>query len=88
MIQETRTSLRIRIVPRAGFSAADQDRIAANLRERAGDGMEFHFELVDHIPRLANGKFRYVISKVSLDFAGARQTGELVGVSAEEEKTL
>ena len=40
------------------------------------------------IPRLANGKFRYVISKVPLNFVGARQTGELTGVSAEEEKTL
>ena len=88
MIQETKTLLRIRIVPREGFSQADQDRIAANLRERAGDGLQFQFEIVDHIPRLANGKFRYVISKVPLDLAGARQTGEVVGVAAEENKTL
>ena len=88
MIQETRTLLRIRIVPRPGFSKADEERIANNLRERAGDGLQFQFEIVDHIPRLANGKFRYVISKVSLDMAGARQTGEVVGVAAEENKTL
>jgi phenylacetate-CoA ligase len=88
MIQESRDLLRIRIVPRAGFSQADRDRITDNLRERAGGGMKFQFEMVDHIPRLANGKFRYVISKVSLDLAGARQTGEVVGVAAEENKTL
>ena len=88
MIQESRTLLRIRVVARPGFSKADEERIANNLRERAGDGMQFQFELVDHIPRLANGKFRYVISKVSLDLAGARQTGDVVGVAAEEKKTL
>ncbi len=88
MIQETKKSLRIRVVPRAGFSKADEERITANLRERAGDGMEFHFEIVDHIPRLANGKFRYVISKIPLDLAGVQQTGEAAGVSAEENKTL
>lgn len=88
MIQETKTSLRIRIVPRKGFSKTDEDRIVANIRERAGDGMEFQFELVDHIPRMANGKFRYVISKVPMELAGARQTGEMTGVAAEEEKTL
>ena len=88
MIQESRTLLRIRVVPRPGFSKADEERITRNLRERAGDGMEFQFELVDSIPRLANGKFRYVISKVSLDMAGARQTGDLTGLAAEEGNTL
>lgn len=88
MIQETRTTIRIRIVPRPGFSDRDKQRIAANLRERTGDGFQISFEMVDHIPRLPNGKFRYVISKVPLDFGSTKQVGELVGVAKEEEKSL
>lgn len=88
MIQETQQLLRIRIVPKPGFSKRDEERVTANLRERIGNGMKFEFEIVDHIPRLPNGKFRYVISKVPLNFGGAQQLGELVGVSREEEKTL
>jgi phenylacetate-CoA ligase len=88
MIQETKKSVRIRIVPRPGFSQADRERIVSNLKERAGDDIEFRFEMVEHIPRLPNGKFRYVISKVPLDFSAVKQTGEMVGVASEEEKTL
>jgi phenylacetate-CoA ligase len=88
LIQETRQFIRLRIVAGPAFSETDKARIAANLRERAGSEMGLQFELVDAIPRLANGKFRYVISKVRLNFAGLPQTGEVVGVAAEEEKTL
>jgi phenylacetate-CoA ligase len=88
MIQETTQLIRIRIVPKPGFSKRDEERVAANLRERVGDEMKFQFETVDHIPRLPNGKFRYVISKVPLNFGGTKQLGELVGVAREEEKTL
>ncbi|MBI5383774.1 MAG: phenylacetate--CoA ligase family protein [Verrucomicrobia bacterium] len=84
MIQEARDFLRIRIVPRPGFSEADKARITRNLRERAGNEMRFEFELVDHIPRLPNGKFRYVISKVPLEFGTARQTGEVIGAAGRE----
>jgi len=88
MIQETQQLLRIRIVPKPGFSKRDEDRVVANLRERVGDDMKFQFEMVDHIPRLPNGKFRYVISKVPLNFGSIRQLGELVGMAHDEEKTL
>jgi phenylacetate-CoA ligase len=88
LIQETPQSIRLRLVAGPAFSQSDKDRIAANLMERAGSGIRLQFELVDSIPRLPNGKFRYVISKVGLNFGGLRQTGEVVGVAAEEEKTL
>lgn len=88
MIQETPQLIRIRIVPRPGFSKRDEERVASNLRERVGGEMKFQFETVDHIPRLPNGKFRYVISKVPLNFGTTKQLGELVGVARDEEKTL
>jgi phenylacetate-CoA ligase len=89
IIQETRSSLRIRVVPReGGLSDADKIRISSNLRERVGDEVRIQFDLVDSIPRLANGKFRYVISKVPMGLQGIRQTGEVIGVTHEEEKTI
>lgn len=88
MIQETRELLRVRIVPLAGFSTVDMEKVKSNLQERAGKEMRIEFEVVEQIPRLPNGKFRYVISKVPLDYSDARQTGEIIGVTREEDKTL
>ena len=88
MIQERVGELRVRVVPGAGYDAADEARIIANLRERLGDTIAIRIEKVDAIPRLTSGKFRYVISKVPLGLGGAAQAGELLGVSAQEESTL
>lgn len=86
LIQETPEYLRVRIVPNQNYSDADNRKIVSNLRERLGDRIFIECELIDRIPRTANGKFRYVISKVPLDWAGARQTGEILGIGSEEEK--
>lgn len=88
LIQESPLLIRLRIVAGPAFSETDKTRITANLRERAGSEIRLQFELVDSIPRLPNGKFRYVISKVRLNLGGLSQTGEQVGITAEEEKTL
>lgn len=88
IIQEERDLIRLRVVAGKAFGDADKARITANFRERAGSEMRIQFDMVDSIPRLSNGKFRYVISKVPLKLNGMTQTGELVGLAAEEEKTL
>lgn len=87
IIQETKEHLRVRIVARDGFSDVDRNQVTADLKARAGDDMRVDIEIVDCIPRLSNGKFRYVVSKVPLDFGAAQQTGQVIGM-AEEEKTL
>jgi phenylacetate-CoA ligase len=84
LVQETRERLRVRIVPRGQLTERDKSLVIANLRERAGDKMIIEIEIVDQIPRLPNGKFRYVISKVPVDFCGVRQTGEVLGVDRSE----
>ncbi len=88
LVQERVDHLRVRVVPRPGFGAADEEQIRANLRDRLGDAIRIQVERVDEIPRLPSGKFRYVISKVPLEFGGARQAGEALGLSAEEDTTL
>jgi phenylacetate-CoA ligase len=88
LIQEARDYLRVRVVPNHQLADADRACILANLRERLGSQMRLELETVESIPRLPNGKFRYVISKVPLDFCGVRQTGEVLGVTQGEDKSL
>jgi phenylacetate-CoA ligase len=72
LIQETADTLIVRIVRRDDYSAEDTERVVQHLRERLGERMQFEFQFVDTIPRGANGKFRFVISKVGLGIG--RQT--------------
>lgn len=88
LVQDAQDHLRVRIVPRPNFSKRDSAQILSNLRERLGDKTRIEIEIVEYIPRTASGKFRYVISKVPLGLGGVKQTGELLGIAAEEEKTL
>ncbi|HEY3862563.1 MAG TPA: hypothetical protein VGO59_11805 [Verrucomicrobiae bacterium] len=64
VIQETFTSLRVKVVPDDRYTDADGERIAAALRGRVGE-MSISVERVQQIPRGQNGKFWAVISKVS-----------------------
>lgn len=66
LLQETPDTLIVRIVRREDYGPEDTLRVTQALRERLGDRMQFEFQFVDHIPRGANGKFRFVTSKVGL----------------------
>lgn len=88
MIQDEVDHLRVRVVPRDGYGEADAARIVANLRERLGERIRIEIETVDAIPRLASGKFRYVVSRVPLRIGGAAQAGRMLGVEGEEDATL
>ena len=63
--QESLDLLRVRIVPAARFTAVDLQKLEDNLRVRVGRGIHLEFECIDRIPRSANGKFRFVISKLN-----------------------
>jgi phenylacetate-CoA ligase len=63
IIQETLTSLRVKVVPDEGYRPAFSERIVEALRQRVGE-MEIVVECVQHIPRSANGKFRAVVSQI------------------------
>lgn len=62
--QESLDVLRIRFVPAARFVADDLRMLEANLRARVGRSIHLEFECTDRIPRTANGKFRFVISRL------------------------
>jgi phenylacetate-CoA ligase len=54
----------VRIVPRPEFDAAAQRRLEREFRKRLGGQILIDFDEVQAIPRLANGKFRAVISEL------------------------
>lgn len=65
LIQEELDILRVRVVKDKGYSDKDTKKIIKGLQERLGNAMRYEFEYVDQIPRGRNGKFRFVISKVT-----------------------
>ena len=71
IIQERLDLIRVLVVPAAGFSAADEQDIAARMRQRLGDQAQIVVEPVPQIPRSKAGKYRAVISKI--DFTDGLQ---------------
>lgn len=84
IVQNTVDVVRVRMVKRTGFGEADMHLLERELRLRLGSIIQLEYEFVDRIPRLPNGKFPFVISKVPVQIAGARQTGAV----AENELSL
>jgi phenylacetate-CoA ligase len=62
--QESLEVLRIRFVPAPRFTAEDLHVLENNLRAQVGRNIHLEFECTDRIPRSANGKFRFVISRL------------------------
>jgi phenylacetate-CoA ligase len=63
--QESLDLLRVRFVPAAHFTVEDLQVLESNLRARVGRGIHLEFICMDRIPRSANGKFRFVISRLN-----------------------
>ncbi len=76
IVQERIDALRIRVVRRPGYSDADTRLLLDAFKERVGEEMEIQVEFVDAIPLGPRGKFRWVVSRVPLRFAG-RTVGNL-----------
>lgn len=76
IVQEAIDRIRVAVVPAAGYRKADGQSISARLRQRLGD-VDVTIDLVDDIPRSANGKFRAVVRAMPL----ARAAGARAGAS-------
>jgi phenylacetate-CoA ligase len=64
VIQESLDTLRVLIVPSAGFSPDTREIIFSRLRDRVGE-MQMTLETVESIPRSVNGKYRLIVSRLS-----------------------
>ncbi|MFQ5768653.1 MAG: hypothetical protein ACE5ID_11825, partial [Acidobacteriota bacterium] len=70
IIHDSPDRLRILVVPKPAYNQADTDRLLASFRERVGEEMGIRVDMVDQIPLGSRGKFRWIISRVPLNFAG------------------
>jgi len=64
IIQEDYSLFTIKVTPDLDFSDKDMISIECGLKDRVGQNIKVNFEIVDSIPRGANGKFKAVISHV------------------------
>lgn len=64
IIQHSREQLEVLVVS-ALWNDEKQARVVRGMRQRLGDALQVDVRVVQDIPREANGKFRYVISKIS-----------------------
>lgn len=64
IIQEDWDTLRVLYVPTEAYTAEDGASLIRRIHDRTGDDMHVILEVVEAVPRTANGKFRAVISHV------------------------
>ncbi|MGB5108083.1 MAG: hypothetical protein WBP29_05945 [Candidatus Zixiibacteriota bacterium] len=64
VIQESVDLLRVLVVRLPSYTENDTRYLVKELQLRMGAGTKIEIEFVDQIPRTANGKFRWVVSKV------------------------
>jgi len=65
-VQHSRTEFEAAIVPQPSWTEVDREEIAQGLRARLGAQAQFSIDLVSEIPEEKSGKYRYVVSHVSL----------------------
>ena len=64
IIQHSQTELEVLLVT-PSWDESKQQRLVQGMRARLGQGVQVSVNRVDHIATEANGKFRYIISKVA-----------------------
>jgi phenylacetate-coenzyme A ligase PaaK-like adenylate-forming protein len=65
IVQDSADSVLIRIVPDGEYGSREERQLRLLLSDFLGANMNIKFELIDSIPRSANGKIRYVVSNVA-----------------------
>jgi phenylacetate-CoA ligase len=66
IVQTAPDAVSVRIIPAEGFTQALSDELVAALQERLGADVRVEVQLVDRLETSANGKFKWVISRVPL----------------------
>ena len=69
IIQDKVDELLVKIVRRESYSDADEAILLNGFRERLGTDVQVRICYVDEIPRTANAKFKWVISRIPPNFS-------------------
>ena len=68
ILQEELKKVTVKMVTHPSFSDRDKEHILAEFQEHLSHEITFTLEVVDEIPRTPQGKFRFLISKVPIQF--------------------
>jgi len=68
IIQEDRTHIVVQMIRGQDYSEKTEGLLLESLRKILGPGMSVELRLVDEIPRTTAGKFKWVVSRVPLEF--------------------
>ncbi len=68
IIQDSLYQIRILIVKRDSYKSSDTDYLKEEFKKRLGADINVEVEFVDTIPRTAAGKYKWVVSRVPLNF--------------------
>ena len=66
IVQTAPDRVTVRIVAGSGYTSGHTDHLRAELKARLGEDMEIDVQMVDRLEMSANGKFKWVISRVPL----------------------
>jgi phenylacetate-CoA ligase len=69
LVQERRGEIVVKVIPRPGFTAAQESELVRQLRRRIGYGTAVQVMLVNNIPPSASGKIRFIVSRLGEDAA-------------------
>lgn len=72
ILQEDYEHLVIKIVKKPGYTDDDTKQLCEGIQKRIGQQINISVEFVSDIPRGANGKYRWVISKVPINFGDSK----------------
>jgi len=67
IIQEERDFIIVNVVRRPDYSSRDEQYLMGELKRLFGADMRIEIRGIDHIPRTAAGKYRWMINKMPLD---------------------
>jgi phenylacetate-CoA ligase len=66
--QDKKGAATVRLVPDDNFNVTDLNKLKESLHDYFSDSVDLNFEFVDEIPRTATGKYKYVESKVPIEW--------------------
>jgi phenylacetate-CoA ligase len=66
VIQHALERIEVQVVPNAKWQDCRKDEIIDHFKDRLGKGVQVDIDMMDAIPPEASGKYRYVVSRVSL----------------------
>ena len=64
LVQDAPDHIWVRLVPAPEYTELDGRQVVQRLRDRVGRQMHIDMEILEHIPRGPNGKFRAVVSRI------------------------